>query len=829
MQRNALECLGLQRRRISALVLGGGILLFASISGHAQQVRDRQLFDNGWRFHLGDVQQGQSPALADKAWRQVDLPHDWSIEGPYSTKNASGTGFLPGGIGWYRKTFTLPASARGRKVSVRFDGVYRDSTVWINGVRLGTRPYGYVTFEYDLTPHLRTGAPNVIAVRVDHSVIADSRWYPGSGIYRHVWLNVTGPVHIAPWGTYVTTPVAVTDEALVSVETRVMNETPAQVPATVVTSIVNARGEEVATAKSEEPITAGKDRSFAQQVVITRPSLWAPEQPYLYRAVSRIYQNGNLIDEQETPFGIRAFYFSADKGLILNGQQTKMKGVCIHHDLGALGAAFFEEALERRLKRFKEMGVNAIRCSHNPMAPEFYDLCDRLGLLVMDEAFDEWIGGKRKWAEGRNNGAVARRGYNEDFEEWGERDASDMVLRGRNHPSIIMWSIGNEIDYPDDPFIHPRGRVDAAIPVDPTRKPSPSANVMPAIARRLIAAVKRFDTTRPVTMALAEINTSNATGVANMLDVVGYNYLEQHYARDHKLYPNRVIYGSENSRGLEQWRQVANNDFVAGQFLWTGMNYLGEAGRWPTHGSNAGLLDLEGFWKPDAYLRQALWSGKPMVYAGAAAPGATGPQAAGGGRGMGRPQPVERWGFPNDTRKTVPVEIISNCQSVEVFLNGRSLGEKPIADPLAPTLTWEVPNEPGTVEVAGKKGGSVAARFQLKAVGQPVRIELLPDLKTLKNAGRQVSTIEVSVLDRDGNRVPDAAGAVTFEVAGAGRLIAAGNADLTDPTPVNANQAKLYQGRAVAIVRSAAGQGSITVRATAPGLAPAEIVLVVEP
>jgi hypothetical protein len=830
MQRNTFECLGLQRRRFSALVLGAGVLLLAAVSGHAQQVRDRQLFDNGWRFHLGDVQQGQSPALADKAWRQVDLPHDWSIEGPYSTKNASGTGFLPGGIGWYRKTFTLPASARGRKVSVRFDGVYRGSTVWINGVRLGTRPYGYITFEYDLTPHLRYGAPNVIAVRVDHSVIADSRWYPGSGIYRHVWLTLTDPVHIAPWGTYVTTPVAGTDEALVSVESRVMNETPVEVSASVVTSIVNARGEAVATARSEEVIAAGKDHGFAQQVAVSRPSLWSPEQPYLYKAVSRIYQNGKLIDEQETPFGIRTFYFSPDKGLILNGRQTRMKGVCIHHDLGALGAAFFEEALERRLKSFKEIGVNAIRGSHNPMAPEFYDLCDRLGFLVMDEAFDEWIIGKRKWAEGRNNGAVARRGYNESFEQWGERDASDMVLRGRNHPSIIMWSIGNEIDYPDDPFVHTRGRVDSAIPVDPNKKPSPSANLMPAIARRLIAAVKRFDTTRPVTMALAEINTSNATGVANMLDVVGYNYLEQYYARDHKAYPNRVIYGSENSRGLGQWRQVADNDFVAGQFLWTGMNYLGEAGSWPTHGSNAGLLDLEGFWKRDAYLRQALWSDKPMVYAGAAAPGAAGAQlVAGGGRGMGRPEPVERWGFPNDTRKTVPVEIISNCQSIEVFLNGRSLGEKPIPDPLAPTLTFEVPNEPGTVEMAGKKNGVVAARFQLKTVGQPARIELLPDLKTLKNAGRQVSTIEVSVLDRDGNRVPDAAGAVTFEVAGAGRLIAAANADLTDPTPVTGRQAKLYQGRAVAVVRSAAGQGKITVRATAPSLAPAEVVLAVEP
>jgi hypothetical protein len=816
------------KERSRAWLAAAGLLLFAAAASHAQPVRERQLFDNGWRFQLGDVKQGQSPTLADKAWRQVDLPHDWSIEGPYSPKNASGTGFLPGGIAWYRKSFGLPASTRGRKVSIRFDGVYRDSTVWINGVSLGTRPYGYSTFEYDLTPHLRFDSPNVIAVRVDHSVIADSRWYPGSGIYRHVWLNVTAPVHIAPWGTYVTTPVAGTTEALVSIETRIMNETRASVSATVVTSILNPAGEEVASAKTEEAVAAGKDRTFAQQVEVARPSLWSPDQPALYKSVSRVYQNGKLIDEIETPFGIRSFYFSADKGLILNGRQMKMKGVCIHHDLGSLGAAFFEEALERRLTSFKKIGVNAIRCSHNPMAPEFYDLCDRMGFLVQDEAFDEWIGGKRKWAEGRNHGPVARRGYNEAFEEWAERDAADMVLRSRNHPSILMWSIGNEIDYPDDPFVHARGRVDPAIPVDPNKKPSPSANLMPAIARRLIAAVKRFDATRPVTMALADINTSNATGVANMLDVVGYNYLEQHYARDHKAYPNRVIYGSENSRGLEQWRQVANNEFVAGQFLWTGMNFLGEAGRWTVHGSNAGLLDLEGFWKRDAYVRQALWSDKPMVYAAASAPGAEPPPAA-GQRGPGRPQPVERWGFPNDTRTTVPVEVISNCESVEMFLNGRSLGEKPIADPLTPILVWGVPNEPGMVEVVGKRGAAVAARYRLNSVGPPAKIALVPDLKTLKNRGRQVSTIEVIALDSAGNRVPDHAATVSFEVAGAGRLIAAANADLTDPAPVNGKQTRFYQGRAVAVVRSGAGSGSVTVRATAPGLAPAEVVIAVEP
>jgi beta-galactosidase/beta-glucuronidase len=631
-------------------------LFLAVVPGLAQLPRERQLFDNGWRFHLGDVAGGQSTSLADKDWRPVDLPHDWSIEGPYSPKNSSGTGFLPGGIAWYRKTFSLPVSIRGRKVSIRFDGVYRDSTVWINGVLLGSRPYGYSSFEYDLTPHLHMGgASNVLAVRVDHSVVADSRWYPGSGIYRHVWLNVTAPVHLAPWEPYVTTPQAGQAEALVSIETRVQNQSPGDVRATLVTSVLNERAEEVATAKAEEPIMAGKDRGFAQQVAIPLPSLWSPDHPVLYTAVSRVYLDGQEVDRQQTPFGIRTFYFSPDKGLVFNGRPLKMKGVCIHHDLGALGAAFFEEALERRLKSFKEMGVNAIRCSHNPMAPELYDLCDRLGLLVMDEAFDEWIGGKRKWAEGRNNGPVARRGYNEVFAEWGVRDAQDMVLRDRNHPSIVLWSIGNEIDYPTDPFVHPRGRHDNSIPPSATAKPDTlSADLMPAIARQLIAAVKRFDTTRPVTMALADIDTSNATGVANMLDVVGYNYLEQFYDRDHKAYPNRVIYGSENSRTLDAWRAVAASDYVAGQFLWTGMNYLGEAGRYPNHGSNSGLLDLEGFWKPDAYFRQALWSAKPMIYAAAWDAGADESRMSAWPRNLGRTPLVERWGWTGDPEWPLP-------------------------------------------------------------------------------------------------------------------------------------------------------------------------------
>ena len=808
-------------RRGLLAAAGIAVFLLTAASAFGQAPRERRDFDNGWRFHLGDVKQAETPGLADGDWRAVDLPHDWSIEGPYDAKNASGTGFLPGGIAWYRKTFTLPASLRGHRVSIRFDGVYRDSEVWINGRSLGRRPFGYATFEYDLTPHLRFGPPNVVAVRVDHSVIADSRWYPGSGIYRHVWLNITGPLHIAPWGTYVTTPLAREAEALVSIETRVMNETTADAGVSLTTAIVDENGQEVASVKGNQAIAHGKDHTFAQQVAVKAPNLWSPDQPHMYAAVSRVYVNGILADEQRTPFGIRSFYFTPDRGLILNGLPTRILGVCIHHDLGALGAAFFEEALERRLKRFKEIGVNAIRCSHNPMAPELYDLCDRLGFLVMDEASDEWIGGKRKWAAGWNQGVAERRGAHEFFDEWGVRDAQDMVLRDRNHPSVILWSIGNEIDYPDDPFTHPRGR-------DGVKPNSLSANLMPAIARKLIGAVKGLDTTRPVTMALADVNASNATGVAGMLDVVGYNYQEQFYDRDHKDYPNRIIYGSENSRSVDAWRQVVARDYVAGQFLWTGMDFIGEARRFPIHGSASGLLDIQGFPKPDAYLRQAMWSAKPMVYAAAWGAGDE-TRMAQWPRNLGRNQLTERWGWTGDARKTIPVEVYSNCDSVELLLNGRSLGEKPVPNALPPALLWAVPNQPGTVEAVGKKAGVAVARFQLKTVGMPARIALSPDLAALKSDGRQVSTVELTVVDADGNRVPDAAASINVEVSGAGRLIALDNSDLTDNSSAQANHKKAFQGRAVAVVRSGAQPGSITVRASAAGLTAGEAVLKVLP
>jgi beta-galactosidase len=784
------------------------LLALACAAAFAQSPRERRNFDDAWQFHLGDIPTAERSAFDDSSWRKLNLPHDWSIEGPYDAANASGTGYLPGGIGWYRKTFSLPESARGHKISIEFDGVYRDSDVWINGHLLGHRPYGYSSFEYDLTPHIVFGSPNHIAVRVDHSIVADSRFYTGSGIYRHVWLVTTQPVHVAHWGTYVRTPVVSDAEALVSFETTVANQAAAASPVKLVTSIQDAAGHEVATTTSELNLPAKSSHTFTQQAVVAKPQLWSLDAPILYTAATRVFAGATLSDEYRTPFGIRTIRFDANTGFYLNGKPLKLKGVCIHHDLGALGAAFNESALERRLKTLKDIGVNAIRCSHNPMAPEEYDLCDRLGLLVMDEAFDEWTGGKNKWIQGRNVAAPSRRGYSEAFAEWSTRDIQDMVLRDRNHPSIILWSIGNEIDYPNDPFTQARGRGGA-------RPNTPSADELVPVARSLISAVKALDGTRPVTQALADSLSSNATGLASLLDVAGYNYLEGNYVRDHQTYPERIILGSENSHALSAWQPVAENPWVAGQFLWTGIDYLGESNRYPDRGSVAGLLDYCGFRKPESYLREALWSARPMIHAAAReAP----PQ---GGRGMGRLS--EHWNWAADTRKTIPVEVYTNTSSAELFLNGRSLGEKPVANRLQPTLRWDVPFEAGVLRAVGKTDGKEVTHFELTTAGPPHHLELIADKTTLTSAA-DFAHFEIRVVDNAGHPVLAADPSIEVQVTG-GELVAMDNADPRDVTPVHTHSRKAYQGRILAIVRPTGTAGKIVVRASAPGLPPAEATL----
>ena len=541
------------------------------------------LFTEGWKFHLGDDAKAKDPAYDDSSWRTLDLPHDWSIEGAFDPKLASCTAFLPCGIGWYRKTFTVAADAKDKLVSIRFDGVMNHSLVWCNGRLVGGRPYGYSSFTCDLTPAIRFGEKNVIAVRVNHDQYADSRWYAGSGIYRNVYLNMTGKVHVDTNGVFVTTPKVTADSADVEVRTVVKNDSPAAAEIILVTTIKDQRSRVGNHHEQRGSVPAHGKGQFTTLVNIAQPMLWSPNSPTMYTVESGVFSKEpcGYYDACKTPFGIRTFAFDPAKGFSLNGQSTKLKGVCLHHDAGALGAAVPIQVWQRRLKLLKEAGCNAIRCTHNPPAPEFLDLCDRMGFLVMDEAFDEWTRGKHKWIVGHNVGEPGTDGYHSDFDRWADRDIRDMVLRDRNHPSVILWSIGNEIDYLDDPY-------------------PPNCEELPPIAERLIKDVKAVDTTRPVTAACAAPQTNL---FKKLLDVEGYNYMEKLYAEDHAAHPKRVIYGSENGHFPAAWQAVVDNDYIAGQFLWTGADYLGEAprvalARLPWRPAEPGRLSQEPLLRP---------------------------------------------------------------------------------------------------------------------------------------------------------------------------------------------------------------------------------------
>ena len=566
---------------------------------------DAVRFDNGWRFHLGDTPEAVADGFDDSRWQAVTLPHDWSVKGTLSPANASGTGYLPAGIGWYRKTFD-GRDLTAAQMYIYFEGVYNRSSVWLNGHLLGERPNGYISFLYDLTPWLRRDGQNVLAVRVDHSRIADSRFYTGSGIYRDVWLVSAGPVHFAQWGVGWQARTLTDRQAVIAVDAAIegLDGRKAQLRLT----LRDASGAVVSRAAA---------RAAASQTVdlkLARPHRWDLDDPYLYTLEAEIVEGKTVLDRMQTSVGLREIRFDADKGFALNGRTRKIKGVCLHHDAGVLGAAVPEEVWERRLRNLKAIGANAIRTSHNPQAPVFYDLCDRIGLLVMDEAFDEWEFPKRKWVEGWNVGTPALDGTFDFFNEWGETDVRDMVRRDRNHPSIILWSIGNEVDYPNDPYSHPildGGNNDFKQPAYGGYNPdAPRAERIGEIAQRLAAAVRSVDTSRPVTGALAGVAMSNQTAYPEAVDVVGYNYTESRYVEDHKKYPKRVIYGSENRHDQAAWDAVTKNEHIFGQFLWTGIDYLGESGPWPARGSEAGLIDLAGFVKPQGWRRAQMWGGE---------------------------------------------------------------------------------------------------------------------------------------------------------------------------------------------------------------------------
>ncbi|WP_338787726.1 glycoside hydrolase family 2 TIM barrel-domain containing protein [Metabacillus sp. FJAT-53654] len=772
-------------------------------------------FNFDWKFLKDDNPDAFKIQFDDSDWRSLDLPHDWSIEGAFKQEYASSTGYLPGGIGWYRKNFIIPDSIKGKKIVIQFDGIYKNSEVWINEQYLGKRPYGYSSFQYDLTPFLNFETQeNVIAVKVDHSDFADSRWYPGSGIYRNVFINLTDHVYIKPYGIFVTTPNISTSEAEIQIQTTVKNEYNIEANFQIEHQIKDATGKELIACSSVETITANDEQDFSHSIFLEQPNLWSPENPYLYCVETKVIKDGEVIDLEITPLGVRSFHFDVDSGFYLNGKNIKMKGVCIHHDAGCLGAAVPEKVWHRRLQLLKEAGVNAIRMSHNPPAPELLDMCDSYGFLVQDEAFDEWEFPKNKWVEGWNKGEPSLDGYASDFSEWAEIDLRDMVLRDRNHPSIVFWSIGNEIDYPNDPYSHP-------VLEDRYKTDKPEAKGMGDIAKRLVSVVKQYDPSRPVTAALASVIMSNETEFPDALDVVGYNYQEFLYPEDHKKYPNRVIYGSENGRHHDAWLAVEQNDFISGQFIWTGIDYLGEARGWPVRHATPGMLDLAGFKKPLYFFKQSQWSEKDMVHLGMTSIKKKNPDQI-------------YWDHEVDCEwkgnegEIVRVACCTNCPEVDLLLNGESVGVKKYEDFPSGTIYWDIPYSEGTLKAVGKRNGNICCTHELKTAGEPTKLQLHSDTITLKADKQDVAHVEVNILDQDNNLVYDADNQIDCVIEGPGEIIGIECSNPASHQDYKATYRKAYHGKLLIYVRTTDQPGTITLKTSSVGLESSFIVIKVK-
>lgn len=773
-------------------------------------------FNFSWKFHKGDLPDGQFINLDDSEWRLLDLPHDWSIEGPFSGDNSSCTGYLPGGIGWYRKTFKIPVSAKDKKVFVSFDGVYNNSEVWINGFYLGKRPNGYISFQYDLTPYINFGKNNLIAVKVDHSLAADSRWYTGSGIYRNVNLILTPKVHIKQWGIYAAPKDVSREKASLDIETGIINES-GKKARIILTNYLLLASDTIVRDSKEVTVDAGSSVVINQQMAPGKVVLWDIDNPSMYNLITVVSGNG-VHDIQNTKVGFRDIKFDPVEGFFLNGKSMKLKGICMHHDAGTLGSAVPREEVARRLDLLKEMGCNAIRTSHNPFSPDFLELCDEKGFLVIGEMFDEWELPKKKWLKGWNVGTPGKEGYSSDFRIWAKRDLADFILRDRNHPSVIMWSIGNEIDYPNDPYTHPILNTEANPQTWAKYSESlPNADRLGVVAKELVAVIRNLDTTRPVTAGLASALMSNETGYADALDVDGYNYQEFRYEPDHKKYPHRSLYGSENGMTLEMWNYVADNDYVMGQFLWTGFEYLGEAGRYPVRSNTAGILDLAGNKKPEFYFRQSIWSQKPMVFIG------TSDRLTDRG-------PVNLWAHKRvepvwnyEDGKAISINAFTNCQEVELFINSRSLGSKKLSDFKNRTISWEIPFEKGTLRAVAKSDGKEVAACELKTYGSASDIAATCDKKSLKADRQDIAHIWVNLCDAEGVSVYNADNEITCEIAGPVRLLGMEDSNPANIEDYKDNKQRSFHGKLLVYLQASDKPGKATIRLSSPGLKGTEL------
>ena len=795
-------------------------LLSAKVAISQAETKRTVSFDSGWKFYLGDAPGASDPSFNDASWRTLDLPHDWSIELPFDSTSPTGTGggALRGGMGWYRKTFTLPPSSKSKNVFIDFDGVYMNSEVWINGHSLGVRPNGYISFRYDLTPYLKLGDNNVIAVKVDNSKQPNSRWYSGSGIYRNVWLVTTNDVFVDHWGTYVNTPQVNEQSASVDLNININNTNTTNRNVIVRTTIYDGANKQVATVSSTVDANSNDITETAQQTKINNPHLWSIDHPYLYKAKTEIISNGKTIDEYITSFGVRYFNFDVDKGFSLNGKPIKIIGVCDHHDLGCLGAAVNTRALQRQLELLKSMGINGIRTSHNPPAPELLDLADKMGFIVMDEAFDMWKQPKNPYD------------YHLYWDEWHAKDLRDQVLRDRNHPSVFIWSIGNEI------------------PEQWGGKNEEDTSGR-SIARELAAIIHSLDTTRPITSALNNPWPGNEIYKSGALDLVGFNYSQNQYKNFPKNFPGKKFIATEtisslNTRGHydmpsdsirrwpERWdkpfyegnpdltcsaydncsapwgstheetlKELLKYDFASGMFLWTGFDYIGEPTPypWPARSSYFGIIDLAGFPKDVFYLYQSLFTDKTVLHI-----------------------------FPHWNWKvgdTVDVWAYYNhADEVELFVNGKSQGiKKKTGEDMH--VMWRVVFEPGTLKAVSRKNGKIVLTKEIHTAGKPAKILLIADRNVIHADQKDLSFVTIKVLDKDGNLVPDADNLIKFKITGVGKIAGTDNGCETDLESFKASQHKAFNGLCLAVIQSTNKTGNIQLTASSEGLPSTTIVI----
>ncbi len=764
------------------------------------------------------------------------MPHDWSIEKPLDEKNptGSGGGYSASGIAWYRKSFTAPASWKGKRVSLEFDGVSSGATIYLNGQKVGIHPYAYTSFHFDITSQLSLSARNALAVRVDNSEQPDSRWYSGSGIYRHVRVVVTEPIHVAPWGVFVSTPDVSPQSTRILIKTAVRNDASETGEVKVKTILLNPAGSKCGESEVLVKVQAGEAGDTTQEITVSQPAVWSPESPRLYRAITRITRNGTVMDEVETPFGIRSLAWSSEKGLLLNGAPVKLAGGSVHHDNGPLGAAAFDRAEERKAQLLKAAGFNAVRTAHNPPSPAFLDACDRVGLLVLDEPFDVWTISKRKYD------------YARFFKDWWQRDIDSMVKRDRNHPSVIVWGIGNEI------------------PEVFTAEGAP-------IAKELAARVRSLDSTRPVTQAFPGATYGpNPDAVISQLDIAGYNYnLAQNHAEDHRRDSKRIMMTTESfpADAFEQWALVKDHSYIVGEFVWTAMDYLGESGigAWsyapakqaaqmnqmtaflrkymasfgadgkspiasfqngqppsplspgfPWHAAYCGDLDLTGYRKPSSYYRDILWNGGDRVFATVRLPQTEDKKIIAAGWAVYPTLPS--WAWPGQEGKPLTVEVYSGAESVRLLLNDKLIGEKPTGRDQSFKAEFEVPYETGTLKVEALRSGKVVAESILQTAGDPVRLKLTADRTVLSADGQDLSFVTVEAVDQNGRLQMNSDLRVRFAVTGAGAIAAVGNGDGQSRDPYAGDKVSLFHGRALVILRATRNAGKIELTANAEGL-----------